>query len=211
MLLSIKSIKEIISNYCVGKAVPPQSEIIVKPKQITEPVNIGDDVNTGDGITHICIDIDGKTELGRMLSHYHECDFTHPRFGTFRTLEGFWRYINCDDEGSKQRDGFRTISGRGVNKISRTMAKRNVKNFKQIIYEANYYRIISNDKLYDLFINSTLPFDYYFLFGESKIIQRAKGYLWIINMYEDLRQMIKAGEKPETPDYGDLLDALRSI
>lgn len=178
---------------------------------VNKEVSANDDVYTGDGDTHVCIDIDGKTELGRMLSHYYESNFEHPVFGSFKTLEGFWRYINCDDEGSKRRDEFRTISGRGVNKISRTMAKRNVKNFKEIIYEANYHRIMSDKKLYDLFVNSTLPFDYYFLFGENKIIQRAKGYQWIINMYEDLREMMRDDRVLPPVDYGDLITALRSI
>lgn len=208
MLLSIQTLTGRILNR--GTVVPPKSDIVIKDKQ-QHKVADNNNINTGDGVTHICIDIDAKTELGRMLSHYYESGFVHPTFGSFKTLEGFWRYINCDDEGSKQRDDFRTISGRGVNKISRHMAKRNVKNFKQIIYEANYYRIINDKKLYDLFVSSTLPFDYYFLFGDAKIVQRAKGYSWIINMYEELRQMMKAGEKPPTPDYGNLLEALRNI
>lgn len=176
-----------------------------------EPVVVKPISYSGDGETHICIDIDAQTDLGRMLSHYYECEFEHPVFGMFRTMEGFWRYINCDDKGTKQRDEFRTINGKGVNKISRTMEKRNVDNFKEIIYEANYYRILNNEKLYDLFVNSDLPFDYYFLFGDDKIVQRAKGYQWIINMYESLRSNMRKGIKPERPNYGELLDVLRSV
>ena len=50
-----------------------------------------------DGITHINIWFQGKTELGRMLSHFYELPFTHPFFGDFKTMEGLWRYIQNKD------------------------------------------------------------------------------------------------------------------
>lgn len=167
---------------------------------------------TRDGVTHICIDFGAKTELGRMLSHYYEHDsFIHPVFGSFKCLEGFWRYINCIDNENKRRDEFRTASGKAASKISRDLEKRNVKNFKEIIYAANYHRIILDEKLHEKFIQSTLPFDYYHLFGPAKIVSRGKGYQWIITMYEDLRNIIKNGEQPPSPDYSKLLLDLRFI
>ncbi|MFZ6799265.1 hypothetical protein [Undibacterium sp. Di24W] len=177
---------------------------------ISLPINSADDKKTsGDGITHIRIDIEGETLIGRMLSSYYECNFIHPIFGPFRTMEGLARYINCDDEGTKRTQDFRTVSGRGVKKISETMKKRFVSNFKEIIYDATYFRIINDKELCKLFTESTLPFDYYFYFGDYKILIRGKGAPWIIEMYENLRTMIKNGEKPTSPDFTKLIADLK--
>jgi hypothetical protein len=178
--------------------------------------------NSGDGINCINVDIAGKTELGRMLSHYYVQEFEHPIFGKFTCMEGFWHYINTCDKpthrnAAKQygkdgketppaiRDDLRRLHGRAVNKVSREFQKRHVKDFQQIILEANYYRIMQNPELKKKLIESTLKFDYYFLYGPMSLELRPKGHAWITRMYETLRTMIKNGEKPETPDYTDVL------
>jgi hypothetical protein len=173
---------------------------------ISVPTNSANDKNaSGDGTTHIRIDIGAETLLGRSLAPYYECDFVHSVFGHFRTMEGFWRFINCDDEGTKRVQDFRTVSGRGVKKISETMKKRFVSNFKEIIYDATYFRIINDKELCKFFTESTLPFDYYYYFGDYKILIRGKGAPWIIEMYENLRTMIKNGEKPTSPNFTKLI------
>ena len=45
-----------------------------------------------DGITHINIYTQGKTQLGRALSNLFDCEFTVPGYGDFKSLEGFWYY-----------------------------------------------------------------------------------------------------------------------
>lgn len=45
-----------------------------------------------DGIDHINIYSRGKTELGRMLSNFSECEI-HKQYGSFKSIEGLYHYL----------------------------------------------------------------------------------------------------------------------
>jgi hypothetical protein len=152
---------------------------------------------TKDGIDHINIWFKARTELGRELSHFYYMPFKHPYYGPFNCMEGFWYYIK-----SVQRDdSLRTLSGYQAKEHGRTLTRRWVDNFKAIIIEANYHKIIQNEDLERKVIESTLPFDHYYLYGDGNIIIRPKGNEWLVEGFEEIRTMIKEGRAPEKIEY----------
>jgi hypothetical protein len=47
-----------------------------------------------DGVTHINVYSRGNTELGRLLSNFAHTPFSHPEFGEFASVEGFWYWLS---------------------------------------------------------------------------------------------------------------------
>ncbi len=154
------------------------------------------DVDT-DGIDHINIDPRAKTELGRLLSHFTESPFTHPYLGKFNSMEGYWYYVKAlvpDDylRGLSERPAY--LYGKALQQVRR-------RHFQDIIMDGNYQKIKENDHLRTLLIASTLPFSQYYQFGPNNITIHPPTAPWLVDEFEDLRDMFKKGEVLETVSY----------
>jgi len=152
-----------------------------------------------DGKTHINIWINSKTPLGVMLAHFYESPFVHPFFGPFASMEGFWHYV----QNEEQDDSLRSLSGMSAKKRGKRLTWRHVENFHEIITAANFYKIEQNAELKKLFLESTLPFDYYYIFapkgdavGLASTVIRPPGYDWLVKGFEDIRKMMQHGDRP---------------
>lgn len=164
-----------------------------------------------DGVEHINIDSRGKTELGRLLVHMEKSDFTHQVWGPFSSMEGFWGFVRNGGKG----DQFRKVHGMAARRESKAMQTQRITDFEAIILEANYFRAMANPRLHQLLIESTLPFEHYYIFGEKgtpagsasnpgKLVHPPASAL-IVRIMTDLRIMLKAGKTPPRPDYSDML------
>jgi hypothetical protein len=160
-----------------------------------------------DGVKHINIDTYAKTELGRMLVHKFPAKFEHPTFGRFRSIEGFWGFIRT---GARE-DRWRYLSGMPAKRETRNLDKRWIKNFHQIIMEANFYKVSQNDEIKKLMLASTLPFDHYYIFRSEKMTDNDPGLptrpqiaTWLCAGFEEIRTLLRAGKQPVTPDYSDV-------
>lgn len=175
--------------------MPPLARWVTKAMQPTTPVNEGVEQVRNDGITHI--NIGGRTDLGRMLSHFAMTPFQHPFYGSFNCMEGFWYYVRTDidaitdPKARKNLDNLRTLVGWRAKVLGKEFPQLNLDNFRELIMGANYCRIMQNPELYRLFVNSTLPFDHYFLHGEGNILIRPSAVSWLISGLEDLRKAFK--------------------
>ena len=167
-----------------------------------------------DGITHINIWFQGKTELGRMLSHFYELPFTHPFFGDFKTMEGLWRYIQNKDttpeeaERGIEKDKLRHMSGIAAKNFGKSLTWRKVECFIEIIAAANFYKIKQSPKLMRMFTDSTLPFVMYYVRiatgdaeGQGGTVVPLTKYKWLVKSFEDNRKLMQYGERPEKIDY----------
>jgi len=157
-----------------------------------------------DGKTHCNIWVHGKTDLGKKLAHFSESPFIHPYFGPFSSVEGFWHYV----QNEEQDDCLRSLSGMAAKNKGKTMTWRYVENFHEIIMAANFYKIEQNAELKRMFLESTLPFDYYYLFvpkgdvvGLTPTVVRPAGYEWLIKGFEEIRRMMQHGERPSADIY----------
>ena len=169
-----------------------------------------------DGVDHLNIYSRGKTELGRFLSNFTLSPFTHPKFGSFNTIEGFWQYIKT----GKKYECFRTLSGMDCKKISKQYEKQDCDNFQRYIKEAILLKIESNEKFKLLLKESTLPLTHYYYYGDQssyKIIIPDNNK-WVISYIEDIRKylnnkalkLIIAGSR-SIEDYDKLKDIFNTL
>jgi hypothetical protein len=154
----------------------------------------------GDGSSYI--NINGETELGQLLAHFAHTPFTHPYFGPFNSMEGFWHYIKTKEKDDRLRD----LSGLDAKKLGVTLTKQYVPDFHEIIEAATFYKIEQNEKLKALFISSDLPFDYYYTFGPGDVQIRPRGWKWMVEVVTNVRTMMKSGERPPNIDYDHLVN-----
>jgi hypothetical protein len=144
----------------------------------------------GDGITHINIAMTGVTELGRLLTHFAVTPFIHPIYGPFKSMEGFWHFIKCED----QDDLFRTLSASRAKSHAKSKNTVFRENFIQIINEANFYKIEQTPGLKEAIVDSVLPFEYYYLYGPENLQIFPKQASWLCAGFEEIRRLMKAGK-----------------
>lgn len=145
-----------------------------------------------DGVDHINIHSMGKTELGKLLSHFAHTPFTHPYFGPFYSMEGLWYFA---------RSGFvenrlRYLSGFRAKQVGKELPYHWYKDFKEDIIAANYQKIIQHERIRDLMIESELPFDHYYTFGPNSVHVTPKSTDWLVEGFEAIRMALKEGVVP---------------
>ncbi len=144
-----------------------------------------------DGVDHINIHSMGKTDLGRLLSHFAHTPFKHPYFASFYSMEGFWYWARSG--GAEQ---MRYLSGRRAKKAGQALPLVYYNDFRQDIIAANYQKIIQHPEISSLMIASELPFDHYYTFGDHGLVVAPKEAHWLIQGFEDIRLALKEGIVP---------------
>lgn len=161
-----------------------------------------------DGTTHYNTHTKGASPLGRMLATYYEAPFTHPYFGYFKCIEGFWYYIRggCKDDGFRSLNGYRAKKRARTGEKDGTYEKNTVPHLKEVMLHANYFKIDQNKEIKDELVKSTLPFDYYFLHGPGKLLIRPGNSEQMIEIFTELREVFKGNKKlaPFKYDYSEL-------
>lgn len=108
---------------------------------------------TADGYDHIRIHPKAVTSLGRYLCHAAHTSFTHPKFGTFASMEAYWQWVRT----GMRHDALRELHGHKAVKIGmRYLAVQN-KNFHALIIEGLKAKIAQHSKIQDLLILSDIP------------------------------------------------------
>ena len=154
-----------------------------------------------DGIDHINIDNNrAKTELGRLLSNFANTQFQHPEYGPFASIESFWHWIRFAEPTTQaqkeMQDSIRGLWGSRARALGRKQNKGVwVENFKEEIIKAIYFKIVQNQHLYDLFVASTLPFKYYYIYGPKEIEIMADYSKWLCDGVEQIRTHLKKNGK----------------
>lgn len=153
-----------------------------------------------DGVNHINIWERASTDLGVALSHMADLPFTHETYGKFRSIEGFWHYIRS----ISRDDRTRMMAGYKAKKFGDTLESQRVDDFKAIIMDANWQKVKQYPPIIEEIKNSTLPFDYYYIFNneENVRIRPASAY-WLLEGFNVIRQAIK---EDSIPDFSFLKD-----
>jgi hypothetical protein len=113
-----------------------------------------------DGSEFINIYSQGTTKLGRELSHFHKSPFTHPFFGHFDSMEGFWYYMRSNVRDDK----LRYLSGFEAKVKGRVLPASWYPHFWEDVLAANYQKVIQNPSLMQMLADSVLPFTHYYVF-----------------------------------------------
>lgn len=172
---------------------------------------------TQDGIDHINVYSKGKTELGRLLTNFSNVGFYHPGFGKFASVEGFWYWAAT----GMKHDQLRNLVGFKAKEEGRKHPKVQNDSFHQHIEEAIRFKIEQDPDLFNKFIESTLPFAHYYVYGNYpnfKAIEDASS-VWLCYYLEKLRTQLRDPQKErdlrviiagsrDITDYDQICDAL---
>lgn len=166
------------------------------PKHTNDVKSILGHTKNKDGIDHINIHSVGLTSLGRALSHFAHDPFTHPHYGPFYSIEGFW-YFARSGFNESVAGKVRSLSGFRAKKFGRELPTVRCEHFKDEIIAANYQKIIQNESLRSAVIESELPFDHYYTFGNSDRHITPNSAEWLLEGFEEIRRALQNDVVPE--------------
>lgn len=162
-----------------------------------------------DGVDHINISYSAATELGKFLSTRFRTPFIHPTFGEFESVEGLWQYLTREiDEETTQ--AVRSFYGNRNARHMSKLAKRNVDNFKDIIFEVMANKIYTNSSFAKMLAENELPLLMYYVDtkGARVNVPFANWYIKQINQikeqaildkpWEDVQEQLALEEPLET-------------
>lgn len=146
-----------------------------------------------DGKLFINIYSKGATRLGRLLTNLADVPVEHPVYGRFRTAEGLWYYLktgcNCE--------ALRSMSGFDAKKVGREREVVWLDCFQEEFKIAVKWKIEHHEELRMLFVESTLPFEHYYVYESkrpdvpSKVIEPSD-VKWLTEYFEELRKVMRA-------------------
>lgn len=116
-----------------------------------------------DGLTHINMYSKSPVLLGRQLSHFAPIGFTHPEYGRFASMEGFWHWLKT----GKIHEQFRTLEGHRAKNAGKDLPSVHHEGFALEIQKANQMRLEQNPELMSAFVQSTLPLTHYYVVGHG--------------------------------------------
>lgn len=152
-----------------------------------------------DGIDHINISPQGRTELGVLLAHYTESHFVHEYLGPFDSMEGYWYYV----KSAVPDDKLRSLSGKQAYLYGKELPAIRRQFFREIIKDGNYFKISQNDRLRELFAASELPLTQYYNYGAHSIAINPKTMPWLVPDFEQLREMFRYDVEHKITSYDD--------
>ncbi len=151
-------------------------------------------VHADDGITHINVHpVHGATDLGRTLSTFAYTPFSHPYYGKFNCLEGFWHFIRNEERDDK----LRYVSHNKALELGKKGKVSDYPEFREDVIGAMYQKIIQDPALLKEFCESELPFDMYYIYGPAHLLISPKWNGWLVPGLEELRVTLRNGAVPD--------------
>lgn len=150
-----------------------------------------------EGVDHINIDIRSKVELGRMLSIASDGMFEHPEHGVFLSMNGFWHWMRS----GMIHDDLKGLSAKEARHVGKDKPFIYHEDFTTNVVEALYYRTKQTVRIRREIVESTLPFDQYYIQARvlhpdlDGIVVRPDSSAWISYGYEHIRKLLIA-DKP---------------
>lgn len=149
-----------------------------------------------DGVDHINVYSQGKTQLGRWLSNW-ACVPIETEDGHFDSIEGYWYWIGTPD------DRLRTLSGYAAKKLGKELRKKlghdwqaeERYEFKEKISKALRLKARTSELACRALWLNRLPLRHYYVFGGE--VKRA-GHGWVLDEWLIIRdKLIAAWGEPE--------------
>lgn len=139
-----------------------------------------------DGITHINIYSQGKTELGRLLSNFAHTPFEHTEYGKFASVEGLWYWLLTGEEFLREMSGYR------AKEVGRKILRKgnlDLKKFEEDVKEGIRCKLRQHQKILKLLTESTLPLEHYYAYGGH--VKEPTEHRWIIEEIERIRKIMQ--------------------
>lgn len=143
-------------------------------------------IQDDDGKSHINVYSKGRTELGRMLSNFHNVHQDLGEDGAFSSLEGYWYWLLTGD------DRLRNLWGYKAKQLGQELTDK--KEWLENQDDIERFKLAMKDKaktprIREMLKESELPFKHYYVFNE-KVIEPRNG-LWMLEEWERIRKEIK--------------------
>jgi len=142
-----------------------------------------------DGVGHINIYSKGETEVGRILSNFAHTPIHIPA-GEFASLEGYWYWMLAPNDGS--REALRKMYGYKAKMVGRILCINDWPDDSKLEFEYKFKvamraKVEQNTEVKQLLIESTLPFEHYYVSGKGTIIRPHNSCQWMLNEWTRLR------------------------
>lgn len=144
-----------------------------------------------DGIAHVNIYSQSKTNLGKMLSNFYKFRIKTDD-GIFNSVEAYWYWLSIEDCPEKEvlRNLHWYTAKQKGKELEEKYARRHDDNFEKKILRAIWYKVRRHPQLFTSRV-SRLPFEHYYNFG-SKIVDVKEKHLWMVEGIDKMRKhMIK--------------------
>jgi NAD-dependent DNA ligase len=141
-----------------------------------------------DGKTHLNIYSKGKTWLGRELSNLSRNALSHPSFGTFSSLEGYWYWLGT----GKKHDVLRDLTGVLAKKEGKALERVFNPFFQKEFKQGMICRLLKNHQLFEALRENTLPLAHYYYYGDEsncKVIDVSETHQWQLDYYQQIVSM----------------------
>ena len=148
-----------------------------------------------DGVDHINISRRSASQLGKALNLDYVRNWEHKVLGPFRSLNSLWFFLRAKNRS----DQIRSIVGASLREFVDKECGgfgEHLPNFRAMVLDSMYLRILDCPEIKAQMIKSVLPFDSY-RENESGIRIRYDSTRWIIEGYEVIRKALKEGVAPD--------------
>jgi hypothetical protein len=120
-----------------------------------------------DGVSHINVYSQGKTELGRFLSNFTRASFTCED-GSFQSIEGYWYWLSTP-VSELRRDELRAVYGYQAKALGRELRAADwgpgdQTEFRKKILAALQAKLEAYPRMLRLLESNTLPLRHYYVF-----------------------------------------------
>ena len=133
-----------------------------------------------DGITHLNVYSQGRTELGRLLSNFAHTPFFLESEGRFQSVEGYWYWLLTGDDALRSMYGVSAkYQGRNAPLI------RTQDPTVQELRKAYAAKLKAHPKIQELLRECKLPLTHYYVY-DGRIVE-PRGVQWTVALWEDFR------------------------
>lgn len=142
-----------------------------------------------DGITHINIYSQSKTNIGKMLSNFYRFRINTDD-GVFYSVEAYWYWLSIED--CPEKEILRELSGYEAKKVGKQLEKqfsrRHDDNFEKKILKAIWCKVRRHSHMFSGRFGK-LPFEHYYNFG-GKVVDVKENHLWMVEGIDKMRNYI---------------------
>lgn len=137
--------------------------------------------STTDGSTHLNVYSAGKTLVGRFATNFATARFTHPEFGDFVCVEGFWHWYAT----GMQHEIYRYHRGSACKVIAKWHTKVPVTDFEARVREAINAKYKAHPEQLAALMATDLPLVHYYEYGGKVVVPKHNH--WVISHLMDIR------------------------
>lgn len=134
-----------------------------------------------DGITHINVYSQGRTELGRLLSNFAHTPFDMEPEGHFECVESYWYWLLTGAEECRSLVGYR------AKKVGLELLRGKAETVsREQLLKAYKAKLTAHPRIQRMLNENNLPFAHYYVYGGKTVTPRQ--WLWTAELWNELKK-----------------------